>query len=931
VLRFDEVRNAAFYKVEGKAGAASFNGETTTTSYVLEDAADTFKIKVTARPAEGYEATENPSEEISFNILGQPGIRFVSKAFFIDGVTDNVKAYDIRIEKDVEVDGNIEKQVVYTTRQDVLNKIFNQYDFKEEGRYWISVKAVAKEGSQYMDSQYSDAYEVVRLGTIPGLTIEEIPAVEKVGEEHSSYLRVTVDKLLKNPDLVTRYQLYMDNTEVSTTSKLTFDIPAPTTYNENAYKFSVRAISDDNGSPTRVVLSSYYAVDFYATKMSTPRNITLNDEGSVSWDMPASQFEYLQMSGDNTKYNDNLADFQVVIAYTSYTANRDSRVYPFPANLDSGLYYVNVYARSKFSKKNSAKNECVELKFDVDADGNTSVYAIDKENAPENVTAKATDGKSIVVLSSDYSNSETMIRLATPVTQDFVIEDNTLEWPAIEGAYGYDIFYATTVDGEAKFGKIATVEIGTNFVFDDINLASADDPDAVKSLLASEDGCLINIVAIGNRGKDLRNGEIYSYDSKPSENLAIFKLDRPTGISVNNSYITWNAVPYATGYRVFDGNGDSLLMGTQEVRTNSLSITDLPGDFYNITIQAIGDGKQYFDSERSDNFIFHKLAPMSVERVGDVYAWPMVEYALNYELTIDGITYSVEAKTADRLEDGRYYYKPTFRSINPAGLVVQYRAVASNGTVMDWEELALGYEKYDYPVIAGELGEFRQPVIQANIPVFEPNGEPNYRISSTYERFYIEANIGDLPSENYTYKYQIGGKDFYSKTKEFTYKDAEYEGNPIQTGKYTVSVAYGANFFDEEGNYVVDSNYMSTTQEFTFLRGTTGYVISNAGKKVNVSWNAVTDASAYRYFYTIYTYSKDKLGLWTVGEAVYTSTVENTVGQQSSFTIDDLETLMGDAYVSGTKYAIQVSVVTLGDDNAVSAYDVAISGISSIN
>ena len=982
-LRFDAVKNAAGYKITGNAGAVTIDAYTDTNAYALNDAATSFTLAVYAVPAEGYEYKPNTSEAIPFNILSKPGVRYVSRSFFIEGTIDNVAAYSVRIQKEVvDENGETSRVEVYSEKQDVLNRIFNQYAFKDEGRYFVAVKSIATEGSRFMDSAYSDEYEVIRLGTVPGLSIEEIPTVEQGEgkENHSGYLSITLEKVKYFADKVTRYQLLMDNCEVSTTKGLTFEIPIPVTISEKEYRFSVRTISDDDGGGSRVILSSYHAVEFYATKFSTPEDVRLNDAGQVVWTMPETHLDYLQVPGQAGVYNNTLADYQVVIAYAPYTVGREYNSMTFPDNLASGRYYVNVYARSKYCKQNLASRETVNLTFEVDDQGRTISKCYDQENALVDLPTKKTTENgtqytySVIVLSSDYSGSVEMRRLSAPVVSSFTIRNNVLQWAPVEEAKSYDIYYATTLNGESSYGKLTNIKGATSFAIDDYNeYQNEDDYKAVQKLLASDDGCLINIVAVGNRGKGSREdgslaaGEVYTYDSRMSENFYFVKLSSPdiTSIKVSDNNLTWQPVPNASGYKIYSSaKGVNLLV--QELKNASVNISELPSGYYDITIVALGDSSKYFESDRSEVYTFNKLRSMNVSTYGDYYVWRPIEYAMQYQFYINSVAQKpVDAKTGSTVTiNGRKYYsfKPTFSVESEEGILVEYQAVTVNGQVRDdWEEY--GYEAYEYPCISSSVMSFRQPVVRVEKPVFDGNGEDNFVISSEYHKFSITANVGKArvfgvgdDAVSCTYKFILGGSDFREETNVLNYDERYNEA--IQPGRYTVSIAYGANFF-YDGVYYLDSVTNDQVKTFTFLRGTTGFTINPpVGTEENIrfraNWRAIEGASGYRYYFELYRTSKHKSDAAIVDdEPVYTSEVADTTNAYFELKLKDVlvekvddgyyfkagEDKLGEKFSvyydedTSTEYfySIKIYVMTIGDNTtAITAYDVVVSEISEI-
>ena len=214
---------------------------------------------------------------------------------------------------------------------------------------------------------------------------------------------------------------------------------------------------------------------------------------------------------------------------------------------------------------------------------------------------------------------------------------------------------------------------------------------------------------------------------------------------------------------------------------------------------------------------------------------------------------------------------------------------------------------------------------------------PNFALSSTYRRFYVTANVNDAPvysivneagdtvQRSCTYMFRINGQNFRVDSKDFTYDDSYT--NEIQPGPYTVTIAYGANFFAANGDYIKDGPHADTTFEFTFLRGFTDYDVSLTGgsaqAKITMSWSAIEGATGYKYYYVIYKKDGD--------EKTAVCTSEQLVTKESNFTFV-IGDVLGASFDPQAKYYLKAFVVTLGDNvQSVTAYDVIETEYNSIS
>ena len=884
VVYYDAVDKAASYcvNVDGHEHYSE------NTFYKLEDATNAYSIKVCALPKEGYEHTWNYSDVLNVVLLSAPSIRYNSKAFFITGNVENVASYKIKVEKEEEKDGKTVLTQVAEFEQDKNNTIFNTYTygFKDAGVYYISVKAVADPKTNYENSPYSRPYRVVRLDTIPGLSIQNVPA----SNDADTYLLITIDPVKENAGLVTRYQLYMDGTEVSSTRGLEFKVPKPETYDEGSYVFSVQTISDDNGTGEGVTFSSVDAVSFRVYKLATPRNITLKESGSVSWSMPAPENAALKNASGG--YNDSFAGYKVRMMQ-EYPVDPSRNEFSFPANLEPGTVNVSVYAQSAMDNN---EDKSVKLTFKRDENGEVAVAQINDENA--------TIGQGDIVISSDYSTVEILIKLDMPT--DMSIENNILSWTGVEGAVGYSIYYAAaTEEGTTYYGVTDQPIKTTAFRFDDVNFTAAENPELFVKSLLQEGGCIIHIVAVGNKGVALRNGERYSFDSAKSRGVTIFRNSAPTGLAVTDANLSWNSVANASYYEVYDY--DALWT---RVPNTSLNIGDLPSGVHKLSVVAGGNGAKFFDSARSEALTVYRLEEMQISKKENVYVWPALPFALRYQLVIDGkpatIDKDVEGEKAAKEKGEVYYYtyKPTF-SEPKANTEIRYRAFANNGA-----------ENADFggAVIASAEYSFEQEVKRLSQPQLEANATSAFTLQSNFGRIAITANVKDAPTKKATYKFEVATISYYSADKTFKYNE-----NKIDPGTYEVRIAYGANYFDESGVYYLDSEFadLEPVTSVTFLRETYDIKPLGTGTVYTIEWAEIGKATGYRVFYEIYAMEGEK-----VGEGLYASSV-TSITTSHYFSLD-LSKDLGEDYVKTRRYAVRVYIVTFGNNtSSVSFYDIA--------
>jgi hypothetical protein len=201
------------------------------------------------------------------------------------------------------------------------------------------------------------------------------------------------------------------------------------------------------------------------------------------------------------------------------------------------------------------------------------------------------------------------------------IDDKTLTWTAVENAKSYII----DIDGEEYKADEAIYSL-----------------DKLIEIKVYE----IKIKAIGD-GKIYLNSEW----SEIIKHTVSTTLNVPNGLEIVDKTLIWNEVPNAKGYIVFVNGAE------HEVIDEEYLLEYLPTGKYEITVQAIGNGITYLNSELSGikNYTAtEKLnAPNGLQINDKLLTWNAVDNAKSYIIYINGAenpsdkaSYSLEGLTA---------------------------------------------------------------------------------------------------------------------------------------------------------------------------------------------------------------------------------------------------------------------------------------------
>lgn len=197
-----------------------------------------------------------------------------------------------------------------------------------------------------------------------------------------------------------------------------------------------------------------------------------------------------------------------------------------------------------------------------------------------------------------------------PAPQNITYTNNILQWSAIEGAVGYDIYFDGKIfhSNETQFSLLNRFEEAKVYQ--------------------------IKVQACGNLET--------TFDSKYSDALEITKLASPLNLKIENSIAVWDSVIGSTKYQVLVDEGkateyvwtvDKVVGQTPQYKLPS---TLTAGD-HTISVKAVGNNKLILDSDLSVAVSFKKLSPINTLRIENgLVCWDRVLNATTYTLYING-------------------------------------------------------------------------------------------------------------------------------------------------------------------------------------------------------------------------------------------------------------------------------------------------------
>lgn len=289
--------------------------------------------------------------------------------------------------------------------------------------------------------------------------------------------------------------------------------------------------------------------------------------------------------------------------------------------------------------------------------------------APKNLTVEETNGG--IVLKWDKVNDANKYRIQLPNGSS--VETSELyykfisESKDVEENYNFKVYSASTesnvldsleyaTENVVKLGIVKNIKIQGRMITWDI-------VDKAQGYVISIDGTEINIdkneyyfdgytgshnIKIKARG----NGSTI-ISSEYSLIQQIYKLSKPTNLSISNGILKWDSVSNAKSYKIILTNGVSdSYAGSYTATTNSILInrSDLK-ESQTILVQAIGDGLTIADSEMSDPYNTYVLPAPVVSVTTEGVVWSKVLNAVSYTISIGDFKKNVTGNSLNLSEN----------------------------------------------------------------------------------------------------------------------------------------------------------------------------------------------------------------------------------------------------------------------------------------
>lgn len=329
-------------------------------------------------------------------------------------------------------------------------------------------------------------------------------------------------------------------------------------------------------------------------------------------------------------------------------------------------------------------------------------------------------------------------------------------------------------------------------------------------------GTEIFMRASANRYNELKT--IYYMTSPASETLHIRKL-MPVTFGDNaftNTQFIWNTSSGAIKYEVY--NAQEMLYGSFDGASMPLDSLQ-GGNDYNFKVKAIGDGKETFNSDFSDQRAIYKLKTPTITVNSDRYTWNAVAGATNYAFYIDGEVAALDVHVSGE----EYYVIPNFTKLKT--YTVQVKAVGDGGR----NTIDSGWDTIE------------QETKQLSTPDFKIGySEDSYKSSG---KILVDITL-ETPLAN-GYAYIVGGVVTTSDKTSFEY-------NPNGAGSYAVGVYAVGGLFDENNVYYLSSQTCGNNDSYTIkLLGSVDESSVNLSVDGRITWGTVDAAVKYTIKLTI--------------------------------------------------------------------------------
>ena len=629
----------------------------------------------------------------------------------------------------------------------IINNALNtsiELDLSVPRTYEIKVRAVTEELNSY-SSFYTNSIEVTRL-SVPNNVAQQNNGISWDAVSGASAYIVEVNEEEYETSF-TNYQLPIDAEAIE-------------------YSFRVKAIG-----ATENILESVYSIQYITEKLETPQNLRIQS-GVIMWDeVSLAQSYSLDLNGKLIQ----------VGSVTSFSLLEDYL---------AGIYDIRVIANgnnatltsSNFSEKLTTNKLSKPLQISVSGGVitwlpvlNATRYIISVDEN-EYITSETTFSASELESGVDklltikaeaehyiYSEESAPIliqKLSAP--SNFRIENGLLRWDNMNSASSYQIIAGShTFTTGMINGYYLNLPGGTTY---DIKVRS--------------------------------NGDNRKYlNSEYSATISATKLATPYNLSLQDGYITFEQIPFASGYKL-RVNGVNYTLSPSDI---PYYLEGTSGDTYYIEIMALGDD-EYLNSdytieqESIEVYQIEKINNIEIEN--ETVTWSEIPGILTYEILLKD--YNQENYTR---EEG-YYFTSNTNSFSLSEVAsgrynIKVRAMGTQTTLAGIDSDELLFERLSVP--------------------------QGFEIERGYLRWENVLNATQ-------YRLEINGEVREILNQQYYVLDDSYDA-----GQYTLRLsAYGdgVNFISSEWTSAIDTYRMESPQN---LRVVDGFVV----------WDNLVDAELY--------------------------------------------------------------------------------------
>lgn len=311
-------------------------------------------------------------------------------------------------------------------------------------------------------------------------------------------------------------------------------------------------------------------------------------------------------------------------------------------------------------------------------------------------------------------------------------------------------------------------------------------------------------------------------------------------ISLNGTKVTWTAVENASGYEVTVNGGTPV-----PVQATEYTLTETAVGSYKIVVKALGDGKNYLDSEPSNEVTVtvteqqQALAAPVIAADGTEITWSAIEHATGYEVYVDGELKATQEELVFTLSVEQVGdYQITVKAISSDA---KYTASAASNSV----KVTIQPAKLLAPVVSAEENVFTWQAINhaAKYQVYvdgtafgEPVTETTFTLNVTEFKTY-SVTVKAIPTDaNYV---ESDESQAVTYTKEKQPVQVPVLNVTVQQGKIAKKVEWNATVGASAYEVYVNSELAETIQ-FAAEKDKYEYTVSGEAGEHSVYVKAIT-------------------------------------------------------------------------------------------